>query len=118
MTRSYRKTTWDERGYNTNYEKQIPIYIGGHLIDLTKKENETKAIYKRIVFTNKDDGTKKHGKFLIPKESPCGSWICAKCNLTHFRCCDDAEKFIPISKKSKKSDMLTYSINTMDFFYF
>ena len=118
MTRSYRKTTWDGRGYNTNYEKRTPIYIRGHLVDLTNKEEETKPIYKRTVFTNKDEETKKHGKFLIPKEGQFGSWICTKCNLTHFRSCDDAEKFKPISKKSKKSDMLTYGIKNMDFFYF
>jgi len=113
MTRSYKKTIWNMRGEATNYEKRVPLLMGGHWLDLTNKEEETEKILKRTVYNNRD-GTKKHGEFLIVKDGKSVSMTCPKHNVTHHFGCDWAEKYVPPCKTNEKFKLVKGNVRELE----
>jgi len=112
MTRSYKKTIWNLRGSMTNYEKQVPLLIGGNWMDLTNKEEETDRLFKRCVYTNRD-GKKKHGEFLLVKDGKSVSMTCPKHNITHHFGCDWAEKYVPPCKTNEKFKLVKGNVREL-----
>ena len=111
MTRSYRRMQYNARAYHTDYTKQVPLLINGNWFDLTHKEEETLAMYKRKVYTN-IDGQKKHGQFLLVKEGETTLFECPKHGITRGpHGCDWSEKYKPKCKTLIKYEMLTFATN-------
>jgi hypothetical protein len=91
MCRSFKKTPCYVRRNQIAHPKSESFYMYGSWIDLSEPP-ETRVL-KREVYTDHQDGLKKHGKFLAVKEGKSESWICPKHNTARYNHCDHAEKF-------------------------
>ena len=112
MTNSFKKTIWNLRGNMTDYQKKVPLLIRGNLVDLSNKEEDTKRLFKRTNYENRD-GKKKHGKFLMVKDGKSMLWTCPKHNITHSPDCDWAEKYVPPCKTNSKYKLVKENIREL-----